>query len=124
MKKFSACALAFSAIVTAAAAAAAVAIPAFAQYTGPSHKPAIQTVASAAKSADDTQVVLVGFIIAKLRDEHYTFQDNSGKIEIEIDDKRFPSTPVSETTQVRIHGKVDKHLGKDATIDVKKVEPF
>jgi len=105
-------------------AGATAASTAFAQYTGPSHKPAIQTVASAAKSADDTHVVLVGFIVAKLRDEHYTFQDNSGKIEIEIDDKHFPSTPVSETTKVRIHGKVDKHLGKDATIDVKKVEPF
>jgi len=117
MKKFSACVLAFC-------AAAAITAPAFAQYTGPSHKPAVQTVASAAKAAEDTHVVLVGFIIAKLRDEHYTFQDNSGKIEIEIDDKHFPSTPISETTQVRIHGKVDKHFGKDATIDVKKVEPF
>ena len=118
MKKSSAGALAFSAILSVATN------PAFAQYTGPSHKPSIQTVASAAKSADDTHVVLVGSIIAKLRDEHYTFQDGSGKIEIEIDDKHFPSTPISETTQVRIYGKVDKHFGKDATIDVKKVEPF
>ncbi|AKZ63741.1 hypothetical protein F506_14660 [Herbaspirillum hiltneri N3] len=114
-------ALACWALVTIAATSA---IPVFAQYTGPSHKPAIQTVASAAKSADDTPVVLVGTIIAKLRDEHYTFQDGSGKIEIEIDDKHFPSTPINETTKVRIHGKVDKHFGKDATIDVKKVEPF
>ncbi len=115
MKKSFAGALALSALLAIAA------VPAAAQYTGPSQKPVVQTVASAAKSANDTPVMLVGFIVSKIRHEHYTFQDGSGKIEVEIDDKHFPATPIGETTKVRLHGKVDKDFGKDATIDVKQV---
>ena len=92
-----------------------------AQYTGPSQNPAITDVAHASKAADKSQVLLDGLLVAKVRDEHYTFQDHTGTIEVEIDHKRFPATPVSEKTRVRLQGEVDKDFGSDATIYVKQV---
>lgn len=101
----------------------ALSVPAFAQYTGPQKQVSTMTVAAATNAVDDTHVVLEGFIASKIRDEHYVFKDATGTIEIEIDAKHFPtSTPVSDKTKVRIHGKVDKDFGRDATIDVKQVD--
>ncbi|EJN09644.1 NirD/YgiW/YdeI family stress tolerance protein [Herbaspirillum sp. YR522] len=94
---------------------------AVAQYTGPSQNPAITDVARASKSADKSQVLLEGLLVSKVRDEHYIFQDYTGAIEVEIDHKRFPTTPVSEKTRVRLQGEVDKDFGSNATIDVKQV---
>ena len=99
-----------------------LATPVFAQYTGPQQKIALSTVAVAAKAGDKTHVVLEGVIASRIRDEHYTFKDATGTIEIEIDAKYFPATPVNENTRLRIHGKVDKNFGKDATVDVKQVD--
>ncbi|MCA1323110.1 NirD/YgiW/YdeI family stress tolerance protein [Herbaspirillum sp. alder98] len=100
---------------------ALVAGQAAAQYTGPSQNPAITDVARASKAADKSQVSLEGHLTSKVRDEHYTFEDQTGSIEVEIDHKRFPATPVSEKTRVRLQGEVDKDFGSNATIDVKQV---
>jgi uncharacterized protein (TIGR00156 family) len=104
-----------------AALLATVAGQATAQYTGPSQNPAITDVARASKASDKSQVTLEGLLISKVRDEHYTFEDHTGTIEVEIDHKRFPTTPVSEKTRVRLQGEVDKDFGSNATIDVKQV---
>lgn len=96
--------------------------PVFAQYTGPSAQPPVQTVDKAAQSPDKTHVVLDGVLTSKIRDEHYNFKDNTGTIEVEIDHKRFPTTPVNEKTKVRLSGEVDKDFGSKAKIDVKQVE--
>lgn len=99
-----------------------IALPVLAQYTGPTRQAEVRTAAQASKSADKTPVTLEGFLAAKIRDEHYTFEDESGVIEVEIDHKYFPTTPVSEKTRLRLHGKVDKDFAREATVDVKQVE--
>ena len=100
-----------------------VSAPTLAQYSGPQKAAQLTTVASAAKAADGTYVMLDGQIISKLRKEHYSFQDATGTIEIEIDAKYFPvNVTINEKTKVRIHGKVDKDFAKDATVDVKQVD--
>ena len=67
-------------------------------------------------------VTLEGFLIDKIRDEHYTFQDASGTIEVEIDREHFPMAPVTATTKVRLRGKVDKDFAHDPKVDVDQVE--
>ncbi|MBP0599318.1 NirD/YgiW/YdeI family stress tolerance protein [Herbaspirillum sp. LeCh32-8] len=94
---------------------------AMAQYTGPSSQPAVTDAAHAAKAADKTPVTLEGVLASKIRDEHYMFQDNSGTIEVEIDNKHFPAAPVNEKTRLRLQGEVDKDFAQKATVDVKQV---
>jgi len=97
--------------------------PVLAQYTGPKKAAQFTTVTAAAKASDGTYVMLEGFITSKLREEHYTFKDATGTIEIEIDTKYFPvNVAINDKTKVRINGKVDKDFAKDATVDVKQVD--
>ncbi|HZS79888.1 MAG TPA: NirD/YgiW/YdeI family stress tolerance protein [Herbaspirillum sp.] len=104
-------------------AALALTAPVFAQYIGPQKRVPLVTVTAAASLSNNTYVMLEGHIISRIRKEHYTFKDATGSIEIEIDDKHFPSSrPIDEKTKVRIHGKIDKDFIKDATIDVEQVE--
>jgi uncharacterized protein (TIGR00156 family) len=111
-----------------------VVMPAYAQYTGPTTTPApavnvpmasstVASVKDALTAPDDTYVVLEGFILNRLRHEHYTFSDATGKIEIELDDKYLPAgQAIDNKTRVRIAGEVDRHLYRPNDIDVKHIE--
>lgn len=109
-----------------------------AQYTGPSAQPAAAggtiavpaamphavTVEQALAAPDDATAVIEGFIINKLRHEHYTFRDDAGKtIEIDLDDKYLPPGQViNDRTRVRITGEVDRHRFRPNDIEVKRIE--
>lgn len=95
-----------------------------AQYVGPSTQKtaAITTVADVMKNAaDDQEVTLRGRIIKKLKKEHYEFQDNTGTIRMEIDDKHFHNIQVTDKTLVEVYGEVEKDFARPAEIDVKKL---
>jgi len=100
-------------------------------YTGPGSEPAsasapgpVTTVAEAMKAADDTPVVLTGYITQRLRKEHYKFkEDGIGyTIEVEIDDDEWPAQAVSEATHVRLYGEVEHKKRGKREIDVDRVE--
>lgn len=95
---------------------------ALAQYTGPGSQPQVTTAAVAANAADDTKVILEGKLISQINDDTYWFQDQSGKIRVEIDRKRLPLEPINQDTRVRLYGEVDKHRIKPTEVDVKQVE--
>ena len=95
---------------------------ALAQYTGPGSQPQVTTAAAAANAADDTQVILEGQLTSQINDDTYWFQDQSGKIRVEINRKRLPAEPINQHTRVRLRGEVDKHLTKATEVDVKQVE--
>lgn len=95
---------------------------ALAQYTGPSAQPQVTTAAAAANAADDTQVVLEGKLISQISNDTYWFQDQTGKIRVDIDRKRLPAEPINHNTRVRLRGEVDKHLTKATEVDVDQVE--
>ena len=58
-----------------------------AQYTGPSDKPENNTAKDVLDNGrDDQNVQLTGRITKQLGDEDYTFADDSGEIQVEIDD--------------------------------------
>jgi uncharacterized protein (TIGR00156 family) len=91
---------------------------AFAQYVGPSATPTYKTIAEVLKNpVDDAPVVLTGHIVKKLSKEKYTFTDLSGEIRIDVDQKLFPATPISEKTKVQIRGEVEKDFMHSPEID-------
>ncbi|MCM1512653.1 MAG: NirD/YgiW/YdeI family stress tolerance protein [Oxalobacter formigenes] len=95
-----------------------------AQYTGPGQNTAaaITTVAGIMKNAaDDQEVTLRGRITKKLKKEHYEFQDNTGTVRMEIDDKHFHNIRVTDKTLVEVYGEVEKDFARPLEIDVKRL---
>lgn len=90
-------------------------------YNGPSSNAQVTTVAEAMKAADDTQVVLQGQIVERVRGEHYTFKDATGTIEVEIDDEDWPSQSVDEKNTVKLIGEVDRYKDK-LEVEIDRVE--
>lgn len=98
-----------------------------AQYTGPGSQALSHTVKEVSDNAlkldrKDTMVKLKGFIVEKIKEEDFWFQDSTGKIKVEIDKKHLPQTPFNEKTEVVIVGEVDYDLLEGTEIEVKKME--
>ncbi|TBL30287.1 NirD/YgiW/YdeI family stress tolerance protein, partial [Klebsiella oxytoca] len=66
------------------------------------------TVAKAKTLSDDTWVILTGKITKKIGDELYVFEDTTGAINVEIDQKRWRGQTVTPENTVKIEGKIDK----------------
>ena len=95
---------------------------ALAQYSGPGSQPQVTTAAAAISAADETMVVLEGQLVSQINEDTYWFQDQSGKIQVDIDRKRLPAEPINQHTRVRLRGEVDRHLTKATEVDVDQVE--
>ncbi|HHQ6580103.1 TPA: YgiW/YdeI family stress tolerance OB fold protein [Serratia fonticola] len=80
----------------------------------------LSSVAQAKRLQDDTWVVLEGNIIKQLGHELYEFRDQSGTINVDIDDQRWMGQTLSPQDKVRIEGEVDKSMGT-IEIDVKNL---
>ena len=92
-------------------------------FQGPGAKAAVDTVAKALKAADESPVVLEGRILsAGPEHEEYVFQDNSGKIVIEIDDDLFHGRTVTPENVIRIWGEVDTKLARDSEVEVDRFD--
>ena len=82
----------------------------------------VTTVAAANDAADDTPVVLQGFVVKKLNnDDKYEFKDASGTITVEIDNEDLPAVAFNDKTKVKLTGEVEKNL-MSREIDVDLVE--
>jgi len=103
--------------------AGAFALPAQAQYMGPSSAAAEANVASILdQPVDDQDVKLQGHLLRKIKHEKYVFSDGSGEIVAEIDDKDFPKQPIDEKTKVEISGEVDTGWNRPAEIEVRTLQ--
>ncbi|MCX5462760.1 YgiW/YdeI family stress tolerance OB fold protein [Alcaligenes parafaecalis] len=111
------------AALTMTALMGAAAVPmAHAQYVGPSSQKTFTNVEQVTKNAkDDDPVSLRGKLVRKLSDETYLFADETGEIQVEIDDKIFPKEPVDANTTVEIVGEMDKALVGTSEVDVKAI---
>ena len=90
-------------------------------YTGPGAE-SVTTVAAANKAADDTPVVLQGYVIKKINnDDKYEFKDSTGTITVEIDDEDLPPVAFDDKTLVKLTGEVDKGL-LQREVDVDRLE--
>lgn len=88
--------------------AVAGAMPAVAQFTGPSVQGAPTTVANALNARPGTYVTMDGSIVAHLRGDYYQFSDGSGEIRVEIASETFGGQRVGPQSRVRIMGEVDQ----------------
>ncbi|WP_329842953.1 NirD/YgiW/YdeI family stress tolerance protein [Stenotrophomonas hibiscicola] len=109
-------------------ALALLAIPALApskahgQYVSADDYAIASTVAKARVQRDEQPVVLQGTLVAKVGHQRYRFRDATGEIEVEIDDDEMPQhRTIDSSTQVELHGEVDKHRLKPTDIDVDHV---
>ena len=92
-------------------------------YTGPGATTQVTSVAAALDAADDTPVVLQGFVTKKINnDDKYEFKDNTGTITVEIDDEDLPPTPFNDKTKVKLTGEVEKHLmSREMDVDIVEI---
>lgn len=86
----------------------------------------LTTVAEAKKQADDTFVLLEGYITGSaksLNAEEYMFKDDSGTIKIEVNKKVWRNQTVTPTTKIRILGEVDHNTVAGSTeIEVRQLD--
>lgn len=90
-------------------------------FDGPGATARVVSAASINDMGDETKVILEGYLIRQIKDEHYIFRDNTGEIEVEIDDEDFRGAKVTPNTKLRISGEVDKDW-ESITIDVDYLE--
>lgn len=111
-------------LATAALSGALIATGAHAQgYTGPSTAPAaaqkgysgpstvpVKTVKVLTDTGhDDENAVLRGRIVSHDGGDHYTFEDETGRIRVDIDNKDFPAgVQIDEKTKVELRGELDR----------------
>ena len=76
-----------------------------------------------ANGKDVQRVRLKGKLLSHKGDEEYEFADASGKITVEIDDKRFPAgVKVDHTTEVELYGEFDKDMIGESKLDVEQLK--
>lgn len=77
------------------------------------------TVAEVEKMADDAWVTLEGKIEKQLGHEKYQFNDGTGTIVLDIDDKRWQGLTVGPEDTVIITGEIDKDFrGREIEVKV------
>jgi uncharacterized protein (TIGR00156 family) len=86
---------------------AVLTLPAVAAYNGPEVASHTTTAADAAKAKDDTPIELTGYLVKSLGDEKYLFRDQSGEVEVEIDNALWREIEVTSDTKVTLIGEVD-----------------
>ncbi|PKG55154.1 hypothetical protein CXF83_02415 [Shewanella sp. Choline-02u-19] len=86
---------------------AVLTLPAVAAYNGPGVASHATTAADAAKAKDDTPIELTGYLVKSLGDEKYLFRDQSGEVEVEIDNALWREIEVTSDTKVTLIGEVD-----------------
>ncbi|KQP12342.1 hypothetical protein ASF43_22390 [Pseudorhodoferax sp. Leaf267] len=101
---------------TGPSAAAATPAPAQGQasgYTGPSSVQLVTVKQLLDTGKDDQHARLQGRIVSHDGDDKYTFADDTGRITVEVDAKRFPAgQTVSAEQRVELLGEFDKGLRK------------
>ena len=85
---------------------------------------ATTTVKQALSLKDDTKVQIKGYVVKSVGDEKYQFRDNTGTINVDIDDELWQGKPVNAKTPVTITGEVDIDYkpAKRVEIDVDTVK--
>ena len=81
----------------------------------------IVAVKSLKNLSDDASVVLEGYVIKQTREEHYMFKDDTGQIEIDVDEDILKGVKLTPGIKVRISGEVDKN-DNGVSVDVDHLE--
>ncbi len=82
----------------------------------------VHTVAAVKKMKDNSWFTLEGNIVKQIRKERYLFRDQSGEVEVEIDDEKWKGRKVDPGTKIRISGEVEKDWLSSMDVEVKRIE--
>lgn len=81
----------------------------------------IVSVKQVKEMRDDVPVIVQGNIVQRMGDEKYLFEDSTGSITVEIDNKDWRGQTITPSDTVKLYGEVDAGLFK-TEIDVDYVE--
>ena len=81
----------------------------------------ISKVSDVKNMADDTTVYIQGYLVQNLGDEVYVFQDDSGKINVEIDDDLIGNA-IAPDAIVWIAATVDNESGKPVSLEAEEIQ--
>ncbi len=79
------------------------------------------SIAQALKTSKDTPVTVDGVIVSKIKHEHYRLKDQTGVMNVEIDDDLVNPAQLKNGTKIRVIGEIDTHRYKETDIDAVKV---
>lgn len=83
----------------------------------------VMTAAQALQAKNNTEVVLEGTVVRKIRGDTYEFRDSSGTMTVEIDDDVWPDSKPVLNARVRLLGEVEhKLLRRTVEVEVERVE--
>jgi len=82
----------------------------------------LSKVSDVQNMADDSMVYVQGYIIENLGDENYVFQDDSGKINVEIDDDLMKNASIAPEAVVWIAATVDKDTGQPVSLEAEEIQ--
>ena len=95
--------------------------PASQGYSGPSTVAVTTVKELLANGRDDQNAILRGRIVSHDGDDHYTFDDGTGQIRVEIDNEDFPAgQKIDDKTQIELRGELDRDR-KGVEFDVDSV---
>jgi uncharacterized protein (TIGR00156 family) len=94
----------------------------FAQFTGPPATGRVSTVAEARNAPVDTYVTVSGNIVAHLREDYYTFRDQTGEVRVEIEPPVWRSRKIGPDTKVRLVVEVDRNAAGTIYLWVESLE--
>jgi len=81
----------------------------------------LSKVSAVQNMPDDSMVYIQGYIIQNLGDEMYVFQDDTGTMNIEIDDDLMAENTASPTTVVWIAAEVNKE-GDITSLEAEEIQ--
>ena len=81
----------------------------------------VMTVEQVRTQSDDTPVVMRGYLLRQNGESSYVFQDDTGTINLEIDDEDWNGITVSPNDFVEIWGEVDKNGMSVMEVDVSAI---
>jgi uncharacterized protein (TIGR00156 family) len=95
---------------------------AFAGFTGPSVSGTEVTVQQARRAQPETYVTVTGNIVNRLREDYFTFRDETGEIRVEIDPELWRGRDVGPENQVRLLAEVDRNRAGTIYLSVESLE--
>ncbi len=95
---------------------------AWAQFTGPSATGPASTVAQVQNARLNSYVTVTGNIVNHLRENYYTFRDQTGEMRVEIEAPVWKNRQIGPGTQVRLRGEVDMGLNATRYLWVESLE--
>lgn len=97
-----------------------------AQYQGPTSTK-LYTVTQIKENASqldksDALVKIIGYVVDRIDDDTYWFKDNSGRIQVEIENDQIPDFPFDDKTKLVIVGEVDYDVLEEVEVEVEFIQ--